>query len=153
MAAAKKLSVFRATGATVYAIVRREADSFRLNDADGSFAVAPADPYLVLVEDAVVKGLYEVSESRTVWSNGAYMAFFYAQAGGSPSPVADTLFDKQALYINNDGIANLTSLLGESIAISGLMARNDKILDATIQVLNQVRLITTALEKRMALKI
>jgi hypothetical protein len=53
----KKISMgWSETGKTVYAIIRREADSFRLNDADGAFATAPADPYLSLAEDAVIKG-------------------------------------------------------------------------------------------------
>lgn len=153
MAAAKKVSGIRATGATVYAVVRREADGFRMNDADGSFASNPADPYLALAEDAVIAGLYEVSESRTVWPNGAYMVFLYDQAGGSPAPASDTLFDRQPIYINNDGIANMTSLIGESIAIGGLLARNDQLLGSMNSLLNHVRLMTTALEKRMALKI
>lgn len=153
MAAAKKLSGFRGTGVTIYAIVRREADSYRLNDADGTFAAAPADPYLSLAEDSVIKGFYEVSESRKVWNNGAYTLFLYQQAGGAPAPASDTLFDRQSLYINNDALASTAALLGESIAISGLVAQNKQVFDSLNQVLGQVRLMTTALEKRMALKI
>lgn len=79
------------TGKTVYAIVRREVDSFRLDDADGSFAASPADPYLSLTEDSVIKGRYEVSESRTVWDDGDYTAAIYKQSGGSPAPTSDQL--------------------------------------------------------------
>jgi hypothetical protein len=80
MANVKKLGTINiATGASVYCIVRREADGFMLDDADGTFSAAPADPYLALTEDAVIKGLYEVSESRTVWNQGRYKAFFYNQ--------------------------------------------------------------------------
>lgn len=153
MAASKKFSGIRATGATVYLIVRRDADLFRLNDADGTFAANPADPYLSATEDAVIKGLYEASESRKVWSNGSYTLFFYEQAAGAPAPVADTLFDRQVIYINNDGVANTTSLLGETLAVTGLMAKNRALLDSIQQLINQVRLLTTATEKRLALKI
>ena len=92
MAEIKKISIANGeTGLTTYAIVRREADSYRLNDADGSFAAAPADPYLSLTEDSVIKGLYEVSESRAVWDNGAYLICVYEQSGGSPAPASDNI--------------------------------------------------------------
>jgi hypothetical protein len=67
------------TASTVYAIVRREVDGYLMDDADGTFAAAPADPYVSLTEDAVIKGFYEVSESRTAWEPGWYKVFFYQQ--------------------------------------------------------------------------
>ena len=101
--AAKKISLFHsATGKTIYCIVRRSADGYRLNDADGSFAAAPADPYITLAEDAVIKGLYEVSEARTVWTAGKYEIFAYSQAGGSPAPAADTMIGAGELHIQQD---------------------------------------------------
>lgn len=90
------------TGKTLYAIVRREADSYRLSDADGTFAAAPADPYLSLTEDSVIKGMYEVDESRTAWDDGRYTVTIYRQAGGSPSPVADTVIGSGEIYIVSD---------------------------------------------------
>lgn len=105
--AAKKLSVLNETGKTVYAMVRRAADSYFLNDADGSFAAAPADPYLSLSENATLKALYEVSESRTVWDDGEYLAVYYAQLGGSPAPVTDEPLGSGVLFIVAD--AELTS--------------------------------------------
>src|SRR4030067_1100824 len=92
------------TASTVYAIVRRESDLYRLDDGDGAFAAAPADPYLSLTEDTVIKGLYEVSESRTAWTAGRYQAFIYKQAGGSPVPASDTLLDLMDFYVVGDQI-------------------------------------------------
>src|SRR3990172_3285973 len=66
----KILHAWSATGLTIYCIIRREVDNYRLNDAGGTFAASPADPYLSLVEDSVIKGLYEVEESRTAWDDG-----------------------------------------------------------------------------------
>lgn len=103
MAYAKKIiSDWSETGKTVYAIVRREADGYRLNDADGAFALAPADPYLSLTEDTVIKGRYEKSEARTVWTDGRYTVAVYKQAGGSPAPASDTIVGSGELAIEND---------------------------------------------------
>ena len=103
MANVKRLTLdYSATGLTVYAIIRREVDSYRLNDADGAFASAPADPYLSITEDSVIKGRYQVSESRTAWNNGEYLVAFYQQAGGSPSPVADTIIGSGVMWIIAD---------------------------------------------------
>ena len=99
----KKISMaWSETAKTVYAIIRREADSFRLNDADGAFATAPADPYLSLAEDAVIKGLYEVSEARTTWNNGNYLVFIYRQTAGSPAPVDDIMIGSSKMEIVSD---------------------------------------------------
>ena len=99
----KKITVdFSQTGATLYAIIRREADSFRLDDVNGSFAVAPADPYISLAEDSVIKGRYELSESRTAWNDGKYTAAVYRQAGGSPAPVSDMIISSWDCYIISD---------------------------------------------------
>jgi hypothetical protein len=103
MANTKKISLFHsATGKTVYCLVRRAADGYRLNDADGAFAAAPADPYLSLAEDAIIKGLYEASESRTVWADGKYEIFVYEQAGGSPAPASDKMIGSGEMYITSD---------------------------------------------------
>ena len=102
MAAKKIISDWSETGKTVYTIIRREADGYRLNDADGTFAAAPADPYLLLTEDSFIKGRYEVSEARTVWTDGRYTVAIYKQAGGSPAPVSDTIIGTGELWIVSD---------------------------------------------------
>lgn len=103
MANVKKiLHPWSVTGLTVYCIVRREVDGYLLDDADGSFAVSPADPYVSLIENGTIKGLYEKSESRTVWNNGKYIIAIYKQIGGSPAPVSDTLIGSGELQILSD---------------------------------------------------
>jgi hypothetical protein len=79
------------TGLTVYGIIRRESDGFLMNDADGSFAATPVDPYISLTENATIKGRYELDEARTVWTDGLYTVAIYNQAGGAPAPVSDTI--------------------------------------------------------------
>lgn len=108
MANVKKLSTVKSVpGNTVYCIVRREADGFRLDDADGlTFAAAPADPYVSLTEDSVIKGLYELSESRVAWNDGRYRAFFYILSGASPAPVDDALVDLMDFWVLGDQIVN-----------------------------------------------
>lgn len=105
MANVKVLGTSRiSTGQTVYCIVRRESDGYLLNDADGSFGAAPADPYLSLSEHGTIKGLYEVSESRAAWEPDRYMAYFYYQAGGSPAPASDSLADEASFFVVGDRI-------------------------------------------------
>lgn len=87
MANVKKLFTTKiASGKTVYCIVRREADGYLLNNADGSFAAAPADSKLRMTEDPVITGLYEVSESRVAWNDGRFKAFIYALGSVSITP-------------------------------------------------------------------
>ena len=103
MAAAKIISIaWPETAKTIYCIIRRKTDSYRLNDANGAFAANPADPYLSLSEDAVIKGLYEVSESRTVWNDGIYLVVIYKQSGANPAPVTDTIIGAEEMYISDD---------------------------------------------------
>jgi len=90
------------SGITIYCLVRRDADDYLLDDADGSFAVAPTDKYLSMPEDAVITGLYEVSESRTVWNNGLYLALLYKQIEGSPDLTNDILIASGEMYIWSD---------------------------------------------------
>jgi hypothetical protein len=86
------------TGLTVYCIIRRESDNFRMDDADGSFSASPADPYVGLTEDAVIKGRYELDEARTVWTDGLYTVAIYNQGGGSPAPTSDTIIGTGPAY-------------------------------------------------------
>ena len=108
MANVKKLGTSKIVpGNTVYCIIRRELDDFRLDDADGlTFAAAPADPYVSLTEDSAIKGLYEVSESRVAWNDGRYRAFIYIQSGASPAPVDDALVDQMDFWVLGDLIVN-----------------------------------------------
>ncbi len=87
--AAKRLFTSGPAASTLYMIVRRLSDDFILNDFDGAFDVAPADPYVAMTEVPVVGGLYEKSESREVWADGMYQVIFYNQVGAAPSPAAD----------------------------------------------------------------
>ena len=111
------------TGVTVYCIIRREADLYRLNDADGTFALNPADPYLPLTEDSTIKGLYEKSESRVVWNDGDYYFVFYKQAGGSPAPVSDTVIGYGTMEIISDS----EPAGDDAIVLSLIKTETDKI--------------------------
>lgn len=103
MANAKKIIAdWSEVGKTVYCIIRREADGFLLNSADGTFAASPANTYLTLTENATIKGRYEVSESRTVWTDGRYTIAVYKQAGGSPAPASDTIISSGEMDIASD---------------------------------------------------
>ena len=90
------------TGLTLYCVIRREADGFLLNDADGAFAVAPADPYVAMIEDGTLKGVYEKIEARTVWNDGKYTVIVYNQVGGSPAPVSDNVIGSGQINIDTD---------------------------------------------------
>ena len=136
MANVKKIFVdYSETGATVYGIVRRETDSYRLNDADGTFALAPADPYLALSEDSVIKGKYEVSESRQTWNDGKYISSIYKQIGGSPAPVNDTIIASWDGWIYSDILYD-TPILNSSAGDVGItQAGADKAWGTTARVL------------------
>jgi len=103
MAENKRITLdWDATGLTVYCIIRREADNFRMDDANGSFAESPSDPYISLTEDTVIKGRYELDEARTVWNDDRYTVAFYNQVGGSEIPANDTIIGTGELIIKND---------------------------------------------------
>ena len=103
MANIKKIVLdYTETGSTVYGIVERSADGYLLNDSDGSFAAAPADPYLSFTEHSVIKGRYSLSESRSVWTDGLYTCAIYLQSGGSPVPASDNIIGNGQLLIVND---------------------------------------------------
>lgn len=100
------------TGLTSYGIFVRAVDEFQLNDADGDFASAPADPYISFTEDSVLKGRYQLDESRVAWNDGTYTYAVYNQAGGSPAPVSDTIIGTGSVQIEDDREVVLdTSLL------------------------------------------
>ena len=110
------------TGKTIYSIIKREADGFLLNDADGTFSAAPADPYLSLSEHATIKGLYEVSESRAVWNDGRYTVTIYKQSGGSPAPASDTVVGGGEIVIKDDLETYQDVLASTRLAASGYTA-------------------------------
>lgn len=128
MANIKRLTIdWSETGLTVYAIVRRETDDFRLDDADGSFAVSPADPYLSLTEDTVIKGRYEVDENRQAWNDGQYGLAIYKQTGGSPAPASDTIIGSGEIIIKDDmelTLATLNDLSASDVAAVVGIAKN-----------------------------
>jgi len=95
-----------ATGVTAYVIIRYLwYDEVYIDDSDGTLQTSPADPFVSLTEHSVVKGLYELYESRALWYPGRYVAYFYVQAGGSPSPVADELVESKEFFMAGDEIA------------------------------------------------
>lgn len=78
MANDKEIKVsYSITGVTVQVRIKRETDGFLLDDADGSFGAAPADSLVDLTEHATIKGLYELTESRTAWDDGKYTVAAY----------------------------------------------------------------------------
>ena len=129
MANVKRITLdWSETGITVYYIARREIDNYRMDDADGDFAAAPADPYQELSEDAVIKSRYEADESRVAWDNGRYTFTFYKQAGGSPVPASDTVIGTGELDIANDievFNVNITRIGGDTTAANNLELQYD----------------------------
>jgi hypothetical protein len=99
------------TALTLYCIVKREADGYLLNDADGAFAAAPADPYILMSEHATIKGLYTKDEARAAWNDGLYTVAVYYQVGGSPAPASDTLVGLGVLPVDEDAEASADVIL------------------------------------------
>ncbi len=106
------------TGKTVYCIIRIEADGYYLNDADGAFANAPADPYVALTEDGTIKGLYELSESRTAWADGDYFVFVYRQTGAGPVPASDMMIGYSVMTILSDAEATVADTVWDEVITS-----------------------------------
>lgn len=130
----KKIAVdWSETGLTVYAIIMRKLDSYLLNDADGSFASAPADPYVSLTEHSTIKGRYEKSESRTSWNDGWYRAFIYKQSGGSPSPASDNLIGAGDMFIESD----IETFINSKMKMAWILAIGEDSPGVT-QVLNKI---------------
>ena len=141
MANVKKIMLdWNTTGLTVYGIIRRESDSYRMNDGDGAFAAAPADPFTTFTEDSVIKGRYELSESRTVWTDGRYTTTIYRQTGGSPAPVSDVVIGAGIMAILSDtevyGDAFISTITGKLptnyIMGSSVLTGKDDEIDAIV---------------------
>ncbi len=117
----KKETFIYQTGLILWAEVTREADEYQLNDADGSFASAPADPYIGLAEHATIKGRYPFSDNRSAWDDGYYTISVHEQIGASPSRTDDALIIADIFYIQSDQII---SELGGIIALPGNIIGN-----------------------------
>lgn len=140
----KKLMTDSGTGEVIYSIIRRDSVNYLLDDTDGIFRVTSVDKYVSLVEHAVMKGLYEVSESRQVWSDGTYTVAFYRQIGGSPSPVDDSLIKLIQISIVYDtiyvyrglpvAIPGLQTLYGNILNLNGTVAIG---VEVTVRILMQ----------------
>lgn len=136
----KKITIaYSETGLTVYCIVKRESDGYLLDDATGNFGASPADIYLALTEDTVIKGTYQVIENRSVWTDGKYTIVVYSQSGGSPSPVADQIIGSGIMAILSDVEVSLyslgtdtTTLVNSNLELTG--ARGTLTADGTEQV-------------------
>jgi len=141
--AIKKITIdWSETGKTVYCIVRREADGYLLSDADGAFANAPADPFIALTEDGTIKGRYELSESRAVWSDGSYTVAIYKQAGGSPAPASDTIIGSGQMSIVSDAeVVNVlvSDKTGFSLSSTGadLILKSSTFIQAIVAAVNE----------------
>lgn len=125
MAATKTILAFSDTGQTLYAVVRRGADGYLLNDADGAFAAAPADPYLSFVESSTLKGLYSIAENRTAWDDGDYEVLVYSQTGGSPATAADFPIGISEMVMEDDSeisVATAEDMIGLRVLYSRLHA-------------------------------
>ena len=121
MANAKEIKVAHSTtGVTVQIRIKREADGFLLNDADGTFAAAPADSLVDLTEHATLKGLYEKSESRTAWDDGLYIVSAYI------STDLNTIIASGEIDIVDDLEShNVDSISGDRVAVDNLEATYD----------------------------
>jgi hypothetical protein len=142
--AAKYLVTTAPTGAIVYMTVRRLSDQWLLNDFDGTFAAAPADPYILLTEVGVEYGIYEKYEDRFPWTDGMYRVAFYKQEGTSPTPSYEAPpLTSQVFLIAGDAI--FTPLQSASdirfLVAASIQSRRDlgAILTALTSLNNKVR--------------
>ena len=99
---AKRIIAHGETGAVVYCTMTREADGYILDGFTGGFAATSDYPYTFLQEHPVIKGRYEISETRSTWSDGKYIVTVYTQAGTTPAPASDTVMASGELKVEND---------------------------------------------------
>jgi hypothetical protein len=105
MANAKLITASASTGQTCYAIVRRDSDGYLLEASSGVFdtGLTATQAGNLLTEDSLIKGLYETTEDREVWANGAYTYIAYVEASsGTINPVTDTLIGIERVYFAQD---------------------------------------------------
>ena len=113
--ASKPYSVAGVPGRTMYVITRRRSDSYLIDHATGQFALAPATPCIPLVEDAIIRGLYERAESRAVWVNAEVTNFYYMQTGATAIPASDVIVATEDWAINNDTANDYVKVMASAL--------------------------------------
>ncbi len=143
--AAKVIEAVADTGQTLYAVIRREADGYYMNDADGSFAAAPADYFLTLSEHATVKGFYSASESRATWNDGLYTFIPYIQTGGSPAIASDIPGEAEQMVIQSNAEVTLGTVYGGVLfttsSLLGFRTLMDGLASSMTEVMKQLRIL------------
>ena len=119
MANIKEFTLGFEVGATTYFTVQRRADGYLLDDADGAFRSPPVTDFsLALADNSFQPGLYEATEARTSWTDGAYLVCFYLQLGGSPAPTTDPMLASKGMTMLDDtevaGDGNTTVTVNDS---------------------------------------
>lgn len=145
MAYTKRITTKSTTGATVYAIITRMADGYRLNDATGSFSSGPADPYVAMTEDATELGVYVLSENRSAWTDGRYRVTTYKQSGGSESPSADAPpIDAYEVVLSGDQVVGDDTLNAFGIylraSVSGMAKSIAEIIKTLQELVKQIKI-------------
>lgn len=95
----KTISVTTTTAWSVYAVITRVQDGFKLNADSGFFEQAPANYALVLAEVATV---YSIAESRSEWLDGLYTICYFRKLSTSPAMATDTLLLSNVVILNSD---------------------------------------------------
>lgn len=143
MANVKKIISHTITGEDVYCIIERDSDGYLLNNADGVFASAPADPYIDLIEDGTIKGQYSKDESRAVWDDGKYniKAFESVAGAGSENPTNDTGVSHGIMVIKNDLEVYLDATMRgtDSAALASALVTHDGKLDTVDTVVDGIQ--------------
>ena len=85
-----------------YSLVTREEDQLLFDGDDNTFkAESHEDPYVLMPEDAVNKGIYAATIEDANWQDGVYQVSVFKQAGGTPVPANDTKIGTGNIYIRN----------------------------------------------------
>ena len=133
------IAPYAQAGVTIYATIKREANGYLLDDSNGTFVAKPADPYVYLSEDYILKGTYELRENRAAWTDGRYIVTIYKQAGASPAPASDTIIESGEMYVVSDAEIIIDASIADrptnpALATDYTSARAAKLdnLDATV---------------------
>lgn len=114
--AAKLYSVTAPSGISVYVISRRRSDKYLFDADSGTFVLNTLNPFVTLIEDAIIRGLYEHSENRSVWGNCEVTNFYYIQTGVTCNPVDDMIIAVEDWAINNDTANDYTKVIAAALA-------------------------------------
>ena len=87
------------SGIALYCLIRQETSGFLFDNSDGDFRPTPVDLFLPLTEHTVIKGMYEVSENRRIWTDGRYVVVCYKQIGAAPTIANDVLIGTGDMYV------------------------------------------------------